>query len=66
MFDAFIMTNNFGEDQRYLDIGIIDTVKDLFVNLIGAIVFSMLGYLYARHDQKNVGLFGISYLRKGR
>ncbi|GFZ92410.1 hypothetical protein GCM10010978_33210 [Compostibacillus humi] len=48
MFDAFIMTNNFGEDQRYLDIGIIDTVKDLFVNLIGAIVFSMLGYLYAR------------------
>jgi len=39
-------------DHGYLDIGIIDTMKDLFVNLIGAIVFSVLGYLYARHDQK--------------
>lgn len=36
----------------YLDIGIIDTMKDLFVNLIGAIVFSILGYLYSQHDQK--------------
>jgi len=39
-------------DGGYLDIGIIDTMKDLFVNLLGAIVFSVLGYLYARHDQK--------------
>lgn len=30
----------------YLDIGINDTMKDLFVNLIGAVVFSILGYLY--------------------
>ncbi|GGA75309.1 hypothetical protein [Ornithinibacillus halotolerans] len=52
-------------DHGYLDIGIIDTMKDLFVNLIGAIVFSVLGYLYARHDQKKIGLFGISYLKKG-
>lgn len=39
-------------DDGYLDIGIIDTMKDLFVNLLGAIVFSVLGYLYAHHDQK--------------
>lgn len=39
-------------DNGYLDIGIIDTMKDLFVNLLGAIVFSVFGYLYARHDQK--------------
>ncbi len=32
----------------YLDIGIIDTMKDLFVNLIGAVVFSVLGYIYAK------------------
>ena len=39
-------------NEGYLDIGIIDTMKDLFVNLLGAIVFSVLGYLYAHHDQK--------------
>lgn len=32
----------------YLDIGLIDTMKDLFVNFIGATVFSTLGYFYAR------------------
>ena len=32
----------------YLDIGLIDTVKDLLVNLIGAVVFSFLGYFYVR------------------
>lgn len=32
----------------YLDIGIIDTMKDLFVNFIGAVVFSILGYTYVK------------------
>jgi len=32
----------------YLDIGLIDTMKDLIVNLIGAIVFSIIGYFYLR------------------
>ena len=32
----------------YLDIGLIDTMKDLFVNFIGAVVFSVPGYFYAR------------------
>ena len=32
----------------YLDIGIIDTMKDLFVNFIGALVFSFIGYFYVK------------------
>ena len=32
----------------YLDIGIIDTMKDLFVNFIGAVVCSVTGFFYAR------------------
>ena len=32
----------------YLDIGIIDTMKDLFVNFIGAVVVSVTGFFYAR------------------
>lgn len=33
----------------YLDIGLHDTMADLFVNFIGAVVFSILGYFYIRH-----------------
>ena len=32
----------------YLDIGLYDTMKDLFVNFIGAVVFSVTGFFYAR------------------
>lgn len=32
-------------DGGYLDIGILDTMKDLLVNLIGAVVFSIFGYI---------------------
>ena len=32
----------------YLDIGLIDTMEDMFVNLIGAVVFSIFGYFYAK------------------
>lgn len=32
----------------YLDIGLMDTMKDLLVNLIGAVVFSCIGYVYIR------------------
>ena len=35
-------------ENGYLDIGIIDTMKDLFVNLIGAVVFSIFGLLYIK------------------
>lgn len=37
----------------YLDIGINDTMKDLFVNFIGAVVFCFFGYFYLIHDKKN-------------
>lgn len=39
-------------ENGYLDIGIIDTMKDLFVNFIGAIVFSVIGYLYVKNRKK--------------
>lgn len=32
----------------YLDVGIHDTMKDLIVNFIGAVVFSVVGYFYVR------------------
>ena len=35
----------------YLDIGLIDTMKDLFVNFIGALIFSVFGYFYAKNDE---------------
>jgi len=35
-------------ENAYLDIGIIDTMKDLFVNFLGAVIFSILGYLYIK------------------
>ncbi len=33
----------------YLDIGLIDTMQDLFVNFIGALVFSVLGYFFVKN-----------------
>lgn len=32
----------------YLDIGLIDTMKDLQVNFIGAVAFSIIGYFYVK------------------
>lgn len=36
----------------YLDVGINDTMKDLIVNLIGAVVFSVIGYFYVKTKGK--------------
>jgi len=36
----------------YLDVGIVDTMKDLFVNFIGAVVFSTVGYFYVKSRGK--------------
>ena len=38
----------------YLDIGLLDTMKDLFVNFIGAVVFSILGYFYVKKRGKGI------------
>lgn len=40
------------EVEGYLDIGLIDTMKDLIVNFIGATVFSIFGYLYILNRDK--------------
>lgn len=42
-------TWNFG---GYLDIGIVDTMKDLIVNFIGAVVFSIIGIIYLKQRGK--------------
>ena len=36
----------------YLDVGINDTMKDLIGNLIGAVVFSVIGYFYVKSKGK--------------
>ena len=51
-------TNENGEtvetviDGGYLDIGLRDTMQDLIVNFIGAVVFSTLGYFYIHNRDK--------------
>ena len=32
----------------YLDVGIVDTMKDLIVNFLGAVVFSVIGIFYLK------------------
>lgn len=36
----------------YLDIGLNDTMKDLLVNFLGAVVFSVIGYMYILNRDK--------------
>lgn len=36
----------------YLDIGLIDTMKDLFVNFVGAVIFSVIGFFYVKNRGK--------------
>ena len=50
----------------YLNIGLLDTMKDLLVNFIGAAVFSGIGFFYARGRAKKtiVSLFVPSRIRK--
>ena len=44
----------------YLDIGLIDTMKDLIVNFIGAVVFSAIGIIYLKNEGK--GKFASSFI----
>ena len=37
----------------YLDIGILDTMKDLLVNLIGAVVFSVIGFVTLKYSKSS-------------
>ena len=36
----------------YLDIGLIDTMQDLIVNFIGAVIFSVIGFFYVKNRGK--------------
>ena len=44
----------------YLDIGLHDTMKDLFVNFIGAVVFSVIGMIYIMG--RGTGLFAPRFI----
>ena len=46
----------------YLDIGINDTMKDLMVNFVGAVVFSVIGYFYVK--EKGKGRFAARFIPK--
>ena len=46
----------------YLDIGLFDTMKDLFVNFVGAVVFSVIGYFYVKQEGK--GKFASRFIPK--
>ena len=47
----------------YLDIGLYDTMKDLVVNFLGAIVFSVIGYFYTKYPSGGRGAKVISRLK---
>ena len=54
--DKTIIINKNGEKTEingYLDIGLYDTTEDLFVNFVGAFIFSVFGffYVYNRDDK---------------
>lgn len=59
-----------GEKQEFiiengtLDIGLIDTMKDLEVNFLGAVIFSILGYIYIK--QRGKGNFIKNFIPKLR
>ncbi len=48
----------------YLDVGLHDTMKDLVVNFIGAVVFSIIGYFYVK--QKGKGDFAARFIPRVR
>ncbi len=50
----------------YIDIGIIDTMKDLFVNFIGAVIFSICGYVYITRRGKRSARIVAGFVPKVR
>ena len=46
----------------FLDIGLLDTMKDLAVNFVGAVVFSIIGFFYVKSRGK--GRFASSFIPK--
>lgn len=48
----------------YLDIGLYDTMADMFVNFIGALVFSVVGFFYVRRRSENKIIKGLLPVRR--
>lgn len=48
----------------YIDIGLIDTMKDLIVNFVGAFIFSIIGFFYIKNRGK--GKFAEKFIPKVR
>lgn len=48
----------------YLDIGLLDTMKDLFVNFIGAVIFSIIGFFYVK--QRGKGRFARKFIPEAK
>ena len=46
----------------YLDIGLYDTMKDLFVNFIGAFVFSVIGFFYVKGRGTKAGKIAAQFI----
>ena len=50
--------------KGYIDIGLIDTMKDLLVNFAGAVLFSVIGFFYVKNRGK--GKFAENFIPKKR
>lgn len=50
--------------KGYIDIGLIDTMKDLIVNFVGAFVFSIIGFFYIKNRGK--GKFAEKFIPRVR
>ena len=48
----------------YIDIGLVDTMKDLLVNFIGAVIFSIIGFFYVKSRGK--GKFASAFIPRVR
>ncbi len=53
--DSLVVNGKEWQLGGYLDIGIVDTMKDLIVNFIGAVVFSVIGIFYLK-NRKETGI----------
>ncbi len=50
--------------KGYLDTGVIDTMKDLLVNFVGAVFFSVIGAIYARGRDKKATAIASQFIPK--
>ncbi|MBR3840728.1 MAG: hypothetical protein IKM20_06300 [Erysipelotrichales bacterium] len=64
--DSVSVNGNLLPIQGYLDIGLIDTMQDLFVNFIGAGVFAVFGFLYLKHNERGNIVTYLMPLKKKR